>query len=200
VTARLGLAGPARFELEVRKSRFVAHAEPVATVEAAMVVIARCSEVVARHHCWAYRLGDRYRFHDADEPAGTAGRPILQAIDGQRVDQVVVVVSRWFGGIKLGAGGLVRAYGGCAAECLRRAEKVSIIHLVEADIACTFSDSGAVHALLAQHAAVRVSERFDEAGVTLRVRAAQSAVDALAVALRDATRGRATLTVAHASP
>jgi putative IMPACT (imprinted ancient) family translation regulator len=61
------------------------------------------------------------RFNDDGEPAGTAGRPILQAIEGQGMDRVVVVVKRWYGGIKLGAGGLMRAYGGTAAECLRRA-------------------------------------------------------------------------------
>src|SRR3546814_18000784 len=75
----------------------------------------------ATHNCWAWRIGDDYRSNDDGEPAGTAGRPILAAIDGQGMDRVVVVVTRWFGGIKLGAGGLVRAYGGTAAECLRRA-------------------------------------------------------------------------------
>ena len=81
----------------------------------------------ATHNCWAYRIGQQYRFSDDGEPGGTAGRPILQAIEGQGFDQVVVVVTRWYGGIKLGAGGLARAYGGCAAECLRLADRVPIV-------------------------------------------------------------------------
>ena len=73
----------------------------------------------ATHHCWAYRIGPAYRFGDDGEPGGTAGAPILRAIEGQGVDRVMVVVVRFYGGVKLGTGGLARAYGGTAAECLR---------------------------------------------------------------------------------
>ncbi len=85
------------------------------------------SNTTATHNCWAYRIGQDYRFNDDGEPGGTAGRPILQAIEGQGVDRVVVVVTRWYGGIKLGAGGLARAYGGTAAECLRLAERTPLV-------------------------------------------------------------------------
>ena len=77
------------------------------------------SDPEATHNCWAYKIGQEYRFNDDGEPGGTAGRPILQAIEGQGMDRVAVLVVRWFGGVKLGAGGLVRAYGGCAANCGR---------------------------------------------------------------------------------
>ncbi|MFC6616804.1 IMPACT family protein [Deinococcus radiophilus] len=75
----------------------------------------------ATHHCWAYRIGELYRFNDDGEPGGTAGAPILRAIEGQGVQHVMVIVVRYYGGVKLGTGGLVRAYGGAAAECLRTA-------------------------------------------------------------------------------
>src|SRR5512146_622329 len=100
------LATDARFQQDVRKSRFVANAAPVADIEAALAFIARVSDRSATHNCWAYRIGAQYRFNDDGEPAGTAGKPILLAIDGQSLDHVAVVVTRWFGGIKLGAGGL----------------------------------------------------------------------------------------------
>lgn len=69
-------------------------------------------DLQATHNCWAYKVGAQYRFSDDGEPAGTAGRPILSAIEAQHLDRVMVVVTRYFGGIKLGVGGLVRAYGG----------------------------------------------------------------------------------------
>ncbi len=89
-------------------------------------------------------MGQNYRFSDDGEPSGTAGKQILQAIDGQQLDNIVVVVTRWFGGILLGSGGLMRAYGGTAASCLRQAEKTEVIALVGFALACDFSD----HALL----------------------------------------------------
>ena len=109
--------------IEVKHSRFLAQAAPVVSAEAALAFVAAVSQADATHNCWAYRIGATYRSSDDGEPAGTAGRPILAAIDGQGMDQVVAVVTRWYGGIKLGAGGLVRAYGGAAAECLRRGER-----------------------------------------------------------------------------
>src|SRR5690625_7862489 len=92
----------------------------------------------ARHNCWAYKIGDNYRFSDDGEPGGTAGRPILQAIEGQECDFVAVLVIRWFGGIKLGTGGLVRASGGAAAECLRTAHKQKYIPTVPTQCFCPY--------------------------------------------------------------
>lgn len=112
----LTLAGEARLSQDVRKSRFLAIAEPVDAADAAMAFFARASTADATHNCWAYKIGANYRFNDDGEPGGSAGRPILAAIEGQGLDHVAVVVTRWFGGIKLGVGGLVRAYGGCARK------------------------------------------------------------------------------------
>ena len=105
--ARFVLAAPATLRQEVKKSIFVANAANIAVPDAALDFVAAVSDRGATHNCWAYRIGQQYRFNDDGEPGGTAGRPILQAIDGQLMDRTVVVVTRWYGGIKLGAGGLV---------------------------------------------------------------------------------------------
>jgi len=81
----------------------------VAVAQAAQAALAGLIDADATHNCWAWRYGTHSRSSDDGEPAGTAGRPILAAIDGQGLDRLLVVVTRWYGGIKLGAGGLVRA-------------------------------------------------------------------------------------------
>ncbi|MBO9558570.1 MAG: YigZ family protein, partial [Caulobacter sp.] len=134
--------------------------------------------------CWAWRLGQDYRSSDDGEPAGTAGRPILAAIDGQGYDRIAVVVARWFGGIKLGAGGLVRAYGGAAAECLRLATRQPLVAMAEIELACGFEDLGAVHAALATHAAEKTGERFEADGAHLSLRLPVAQIAALQVRLR----------------
>lgn len=185
------LAGPARHAIEVRKSRFIAQAAAAATPEAAAGFIAHCADPDARHNCWAWRVGDRYRFHDANEPAGTAGRPILMAIDSQGLDQVAVVVTRFYGGIKLGAGGLARAYGGCAAECLRQAPRVALVERLRLRVAAGFDAVGAVHQLLAAHAGTRLHERCAADGIEVEVELPADRRAGFEQALRDSTRGQA---------
>ncbi|GAB3096537.1 IMPACT family protein [Lysobacter terrae] len=184
------LAARAVHTLEVKHSRFIVHAAPVATPEAALAFLAEIGDPAATHNCWAYRIGAQYRFSDDGEPAGTAGRPILAAIDGQGYDQVVAVVTRWYGGIKLGAGGLVRAYGGAAAECLRVAPRRALIAYGELILNYPFDATGAVHAALAQFAAEKLAENFLADGATLTLRVPANRVDALKIQLRDATRDR----------
>lgn len=184
------LAAAATHAIEVRHSRFVAHALPVASADAALHALAEVSVADATHNCWAYRIGDAYRSSDDGEPAGTAGRPILAAIDGQGIDQAIVVVTRWFGGVKLGAGGLVRAYGGAAAECLRRAERRPLVALTDVVVRVPFDDLGTVHAALVAHAAEKAGETFDTEGVRLALRLPATQLDALKSHLRDATRNR----------
>jgi uncharacterized YigZ family protein len=184
------LAARASHVLEVKHSRFLAQAAPVAGAEDALAFLREIGDPAATHNCWAYRIGQDYRSSDDGEPAGTAGRPILAAIDGQGFDQVMVVVTRWYGGIKLGAGGLVRAYGGSAAECLRLAPREPLIALATLELTCPFDDLGHVHAALAAHKAEKQDEGFDETGARLRVQLPADRVDALKSQLRDATRNR----------
>lgn len=184
------LAAPAMHLLEVKHSRFIVHAAPATSPEAALAFLAAVAAADATHNCWAYRIEDGYRSSDDGEPAGTAGRPILAAIDGQGFDQVMVVVTRWYGGIKLGAGGLVRAYGGAAAECLRTASRRPLIAMRELELHAGFDDIGALHLALDAHGADKLDERFDADGLYLRLRVPADRVDGLKAQLRDATRDR----------
>jgi uncharacterized YigZ family protein len=188
------LATAATFEQEIRKSRFLVHAAPVESTDAALAFLAGVAAHDATHNCWAWRIGHQYRSSDDGEPAGTAGRPILAAIEGQGLDRVVAVVTRWYGGIKLGAGGLVRAYGGSAAECLRRAARRPLTEWIDLELCCGFEHLGAVHALLTQHGASKRDESFEAAGLRLWLRVPLQAQAALRRALQDATRGQARLT------
>ena len=184
------LAAPTAHALEVKHSRFIVHAAPVQAPEAALAFLEEVADRAATHNCWAYRIGSQYRFSDDGEPAGTAGRPILAAIDGQGYDQVMAVVTRWYGGIKLGAGGLVRAYGGAVAECLRTAIRQPLIAYAEVAITYPFEATGSVHAAVGQFGAEKLGEDFLAEGASLRLRLPVDRVDALKIQLRDATRNR----------
>lgn len=184
------LAGPVDHTLEVKHSRFIAHAAPVDDADAAAAFMQRVHVPDATHNCWAWRIGDAYRSSDDGEPAGTAGRPILAAIDGQGFDRVAVVVVRWYGGIKLGAGGLVRAYGGCAAECLRTAPRLPLVEMATVALHAPFDALGSVHAALPAALAIKRDETFDASGVRLLLELPADRVDDLKTRLRDATRDR----------
>lgn len=184
------LAAPASHLLEVKHSRFLARAVSVDDADAAMVALPALSDTAATHNCWAWRSGDQYRSSDDGEPAGTAGRPILAAIDAQRCDRVLVVVTRWYGGIKLGAGGLARAYGGAAAECLRLAGRIPLLEMAELEVHCAFDDLGSVHAALPSAQATRLDEHYTPEGAVLRLRLPVDQVDGLCAHLRDASRDR----------
>ncbi|MDB6164771.1 MAG: hypothetical protein JWL98_2203 [Xanthomonadaceae bacterium] len=184
------LAAMATHTMVLRQSRFVASAAHVESIDEALAFIAATSAPDATHNCWAYRIGDQYRSSDDGEPSGTAGRPILAAIDGQGLDAVVAVVARWFGGIKLGAGGLVRAYGGAAAQCLQSAARRPLVILFELHVHARFDDIGAVHAAMQAHGARVLQEAFDSNGLRMRLAVPQDLVEAFTDQLRDATRNR----------
>lgn len=184
------LAAEAVHEQEVRKSRFLVCAAPAETPADALRFIQVRSQAAATHNCWAYRVGSVYRSSDDGEPGGTAGRPILQAIDAQQCDRVAVLVSRWFGGIKLGTGGLARAYGGSAAECLRLADRLEIVELVHVECHCPFAEMAALRSRLAQFEARIEAEDFDARGVSWRLGVPAAAVPALRALHADLTRGQ----------
>ncbi|WP_175172656.1 IMPACT family protein [Achromobacter pestifer] len=184
------LTAPCSYQEDIKKSRFVAYATPVSTVDEAMRFFAERGDPEATHNCWAYRIGQEYRFNDDGEPGGTAGRPILQAIEGQDMDRVAVLVVRWYGGIKLGAGGLVRAYGGCAANCLRLGERTEIVDLATITCACGFAELALLKSRLAQAGAVIQQEDFNQDGVALCFTVPSIAVGDLEVTVANITRGR----------
>jgi uncharacterized YigZ family protein len=184
------LVAAARHSEDIRKSRFLAQAAPVETPQQALAWLQSVSDAAATHNCWAYRIGQDYRFNDDGEPGGTAGRPILQAIEGQGIDRVAVVVTRWYGGIKLGAGGLARAYGGTAAECLRLAERVPIVAMARLGVRCDFAGLARMKARLKELGAEVEQEQFDGDGVTLQLRLPLDQVADVKTRVVDISRGR----------
>jgi uncharacterized YigZ family protein len=184
------LTGEVTHEAVVKHSRFIAHAAPVANEDEARAFLERIGDPDANHNCWAFKAGDQYRFDDDGEPGGTAGRPILQAIEGQEMDRVVVVVTRHFGGVKLGTGGLVRAYGGTAAEALRIAPSRPLIRKVRLRISLPFDCINAAHQAMDSFKATKLDETFNSEGVTLMVTVPETQREAFAENLRDLARGQ----------
>jgi uncharacterized YigZ family protein len=147
------IAAPVEHELVVKKSRFIGLAHPVASPDDAEQVIARVKKQAwdARHHCVAMvtgLLGDQARSSDDGEPSGTAGMPILEVLRRRELTDVVVVVTRYFGGVKLGAGGLVRAYSSAASETLDLAAIVRRETLTQATLVVPHADAGRYDHLL----------------------------------------------------
>ena len=187
------LTGHSSHQRDIRKSRFLAQSTPVTTSAQALDFVHATRDSAATHNCWAYRVGNNYRFHDDGEPGGTAGRPILQAIESQAFDRVAVVVTRWFGGVKLGAGGLIRAYGGTAAECLRLASSCPIIPMARLSMHCDFAVLALLRARLAELEATIEHESFDAAGAHLAFSLPAQHVATAEARIADVSRGRSTV-------
>ncbi|SMC76464.1 YigZ family protein [Rhizobium sp. RU36D] len=186
------LSAPCTFAQDIKRSQFIAHAGPIVDEQSARDFIALHSSPDANHNCWAWRDGQAYRFSDDGEPSGTAGKPILQAIDGQDLDKVVVVVTRHFGGILLGSGGLMRAYGGTAAQCLQSGTKVRIIPTETVFLQLQFSDLALVKSrLLATPDVDIANERFTATGAVLEVRLPLEGSRDIRRLVTDMTSGRA---------
>ncbi|MCJ8054556.1 IMPACT family protein [Shinella curvata] len=180
------------FEQEIRKSRFLAIACPVENEAEAKARLAEVSDLSANHNCWAWRIGQAYRFSDDGEPSGTAGKPILQAIDGQTLDRTLVVVTRWFGGILLGSGGLMRAYGGTAALCLRAAAKTEYVERAALSVSLGFSDLSLVKARLAALPGLMIDDEvFHDSGARLFFRIPSERAEETLRLIVDLTSGRA---------
>ncbi|WP_305823252.1 IMPACT family protein [Massilia brevitalea] len=120
---------PVHHELLIKKSRFIACVQPMADRAGAQQVVAglRARHPGAAHVCWALLAGGQSAAVDDGEPSGTAGRPMLDVLRHQDLEGVLATVVRYFGGVKLGAGGLVRAYTDSVAQALLQAEKIAII-------------------------------------------------------------------------
>ncbi|MFC3607809.1 IMPACT family protein [Stutzerimonas tarimensis] len=183
------LAAPCELLETVQKSRFLVRAAPVTTAGQAMDFIQAVSDPSASHNCWAWKIGQQYRFSDDGEPGGTAGRPMLVAIEGQAFDQVAVVVTRWFGGIKLGTGGLARAYGGSTARCLQAGEARELVLLARGRCHCRFAELNLLKARLGECEALLEGERFDAEGAFLDLAFPPDRFGLLAELLANVSRG-----------
>ena len=184
------LLDPCEYREEIRKSRFLAFAAPVACAVEAQAFIAAASDPGASHNCWAWKVGDQYRFSDDGEPGGTAGRPILAAIEAQDCDQVAVLVIRWYGGIQLGTGGLARAYGGTANKCLQVAERQALIARDRYRCHCLFAELPLLKARLAELDSLLESETYDASGAELQLAVPPQRAAELQRLLADISRGR----------
>lgn len=191
------LVGPCEYREEIRKSRFITLAAPISSAADAQAFIEQNSDLNATHNCWAWKLADQYRSNDDGEPGGTAGRPILAAIEAQEFDQVVVLVIRWYGGIQLGTGGLARAYGGGANKCLQQAERLPLINRVPLSLSCSFSELTLVKLRVAELNGLVQNEDFTANGVELSIAVGPEQVEVLRRQLADLSRGRIVL---HLSP
>ena len=195
MTARATLAGPAEIEIDkIKGSRFIGYARPCATVEEAEV----WSEELwalhpsARHVCWAHRGAhpDRVRYVDDGEPSGTAGKPILTVIEGLGLESIAVGVVRYFGGTKLGTGGLARAYSSAAQAVLKEAEVTELKLRAQVSLRVSYSFESSLSYLLTQHSA-EVIERLYEADVSVTAVLLSEEADALCATVIERTAGRA---------
>lgn len=184
------LVGPCEFREEIRKSRFITLAAPISSAAQAQAFIEQNSDLDATHNCWAWKLADQYRSNDDGEPGGTAGRPILAAIEAQEFDQVVVLVIRWYGGIQLGTGGLARAYGGGANKCLQQAQRLPLINRVPLNLSCSFSELVLVKLRIAELNGLVQNEDFTANGVELSLAVGPEQIETLRQQLADLSRGR----------
>ena len=191
------LAAAVSAEIDIRKSRFIALAIPVADRAAAMLELdaLRVQHPGATHVCWALLAGGESGMSDDGEPSGTAGRPILEVLRHHEVDGVLAAVVRYYGGIKLGAGGLVRAYTDAIATTMQLAERIERVALGLLQVEVDYADEARVRRWVEQ-----VGHALDEPGygmtVRLSIQMPLAVRDEAADAIRDLTHGRAVITKA----
>jgi len=177
----------------IKGSRFRARVHPVTSAAQASRILdeLRAQEPDATHHCWAWRLRDgSARSSDDGEPAGSAGRPILARLEGQDWIDVLVVVTRWYGGTKLGVGGLIRAYGGTTTDALATAPAEPWIATRTVHITCDYSDQGTVDGVLNTHDVAPQDTEWG-ARITHTLVVPEAIAPALVHDLVEATAGRA---------
>ena len=161
------LAERAEFRQKIERSDFLGIAFSVATEEEFFAELQRIEKKYfdATHHCWAFRLRERSRSSDAGEPSGTAGKPILAAIEGASLHEVGVVVVRWYGGVKLGTGGLSRAYRDTAAQTLRDAKTVERFDYARVRVIVPFDMMSHAYRLVDAPHVVLIDEAYGDQNV-----------------------------------
>jgi len=190
------LAAPAHAEPPKTKgSRFIGSAFPVADAAEALALVetVRQREHAARHHGWAYRLGldaPAPRSSDDGEPSGSTGVPILREIEGRDLYGVLVVVTRYYGGTKLGVGGLARAYGEAAGLALDAARSREVVLRAPVRLAFAFADTAAAMRLLDVFDAEVAEQTYSPEGTTLDLQVRRSHAGPLAEAFVEGTAGR----------
>jgi uncharacterized YigZ family protein len=185
-------ASRAQAELVVQRSRFIAVAAPVADVMEAQAVVEAEQKRFhdATHHCFAWKVEGGERSADAGEPSGTAGKPILSAITRAGCEDAVVVVTRYFGGVKLGPGGLARAYGEAAAQALALAGRRELFRTGRWLVTFDFDHTSQVHHAVSRFEARTLESNYSQrASLLLELR--RSRLEAFRATVLEATSGRA---------
>ena len=179
------------YELVIKKSRFIACIQPVADRASAQAVVQQlwAQHPDATHICWALLAGGQSAAVDDGEPSGTAGRPMLEVLRHHDLEGVLATVVRYFGGVKLGAGGLVRAYTDAVAQALQRAEKVPLRRLCTQQCAVPYALEGGMRRQLEQSAAVLLSVEH-QTQVKMQWQIAEDAMQSLAARINEAGQGR----------
>jgi len=176
----------------IKKSRFFAHGAPVSSVEMAMHFVQSVREVQpdASHYCYAWRLsGGGTRVWDDGEPAGTGGKPILARLEGNNLYDVIIVVTRFYGGTKLGKGGLIRAYGGGATELIA-ASTIRMVRMCSVlPLSLSYADQGVVHSIARAMGVEVLSESFGSV-VSLELSVPVEVADEFAAQVTERTSGR----------
>lgn len=185
-------AGPGASELTEKRSRFIGQVVPVETEQAARDFIARVKKQYhdARHNCWCYRIADGpERFSDDGEPQGSAGMPMLEVFRREGIQNFVCVVTRYFGGVLLGTGGLSRAYSGAAKQALTDAGTVTVGSYAELRFSCPYGFSERLkNLILAAGASIEDVQYGSEVGMT--VLAEEASAGALAAQIHDLSGGQ----------
>ncbi|OTG77158.1 hypothetical protein B9T26_00830 [Acinetobacter sp. ANC 4169] len=188
------IASSITFEEYIKKSRFQAIAAPVENEQDVKNFLELHKDITTTHQCWAWKIGHNVRFNDDGEPSGTAGRPILATIEGNELTNIIVLVNRWYGGIKLGTGGLARAYGGCAGQCLLLTEKIELIEKKKISFACQFNEWAIFqYELNQQH--IEFQEQYTATGVQVEALLQVHQIQPLALKIQDVSRGREQLKI-----
>ena len=193
MTSYRTLPAPAQAEHIVKKSRFVGQAAPLRSADeaAAFVHAVKAAQGGAAHNAWAYALRDgQRRYSDDGEPQGTAGLPILDVLQKQDIVDCAVVVTRYFGGILLGAGGLARAYGQAAKAAADAAGIVTMALCAVLRVRCDYAFYGRLQKLIPAGGGVILGAEFGE-GVTLELRARREDADRLIAEIIEASNGNA---------
>ena len=193
------IRGISTFEYEEKRSRFIATAAFADTEEAALAVLekVRAANRTARHNVYAYVLQNgRTRYSDDGEPAKTAGTPVLEAIGHAGISDVIVVVTRYFGGILLGTGGLVRAYTAAASGALQSAELVTMRLVVDCSVRLPYALFEQAQRVVSGSGAKLSDPVFDDA-VTLQWRMPAGTEGPLCQKLEELTRGSAEISVSE---
>ena len=182
-------------EIVEKKSRFIATVEPVKSEEEALAFIEAMRKKYwnATHNCFAYVIGEHFqvqRCSDDGEPSGTAGKPMLDVLLGEEIHDVVVVVTRYFGGTLLGTGGLVRAYSGATKEGLLASKVITKMHGQKITIQTDYTGLGKIQYILGQRGLTILNSIYTER-VELEVLLPDDVIDSVSAEITEGTNGQA---------